>query len=274
MKAKNLVMTALALVLAMPAHAQTVDELIEKNIKAKGGMEKIKAVKSVRATGTMSLGEMQAPFTMTMKRPNEMRMEFTLQGMTGIQAYDGTTAWSVMPFMGKKDPEPMAGDEAKMVAEQSEFDGPLIDYKARGNKVELVGRETVEGVEAYKLKVTRKDGEVRYIFLDPDAYLEIRMEATRKVRGTEMEVESTIGDYKDVGGVMMAHSVESGAKGMPQRQKMTIEKYEVNVEVPETAFAMPAKADSSAAGAAATTATKAASAKPATDAKPATAKKK
>ena len=256
MKAKRLVLAVLALALAAPVHAQTADELIAKNIKTKGGMDKIKAMKSIRATGKMSLGpEMEAPFVMTLKRPNEMRMEFTLQGMTGIQAYDGTNAWSVMPFMGKKDPEPMAADDAKMVQEQSDFDGPLVDYKAKGNTVELAGRETVEGVNAYKLKVTRKDGEIRYLYLDPDAYLEIASDATRNVHGTEMEIYSTIGDYKEVNGVMLAHSIESGPKGSTTKQKMTVEKYEVNVDVAATAFTMPAKSDSSAAPAAPMTAT-------------------
>lgn len=246
MKVKNLVLAVLALALASPVHAQTADELIAKNIKAKGGMDKIKAMKSLRATGRMSLGpEMEAPFVMTLKRPNEMRMEFTLQGMTGVQAYDGKSAWSVMPFMGKKDPEAMSADDTKMVAEQSDFDGPLVDYKEKGNTVELVGREQVEGVNAYKLKVTRKDGDIRYIYLDPDAYLEIKTEATRMIHGTQMDVETTIGDYKDVGGVMMAHSIESGPKGGTQRQKMTVDKYEPNIDIPETSFAMPAGAAAS-----------------------------
>jgi len=253
MKVKNLVLAVLALALATPVHAQTADELIAKNIKAKGGMDKIKAMKSLRATGRMSLGpEMEAPFVMTLKRPNEMRMEFTLQGMTGVQAYDGKNAWSVMPFMGKKDPEAMSADDTKMVAEQSDFDGPLVDYKEKGNVVELVGREQVEGVNAYKLKVTRKDGDIRYIYLDPDAYLEIKTEATRMIHGTQMDVETSIGDYKEVGGVMMAHSIESGPKGGTQRQKMTVDKYEPNIDIPETSFAMPAgsaASDSSAAAA-------------------------
>jgi len=251
MKVRTLVLAALALALASPVHAQTADELVAKNIKAKGGMDKIKAMKSLRATGRMALGpEMEAPFVMVLKRPNEMRMEFTLQGMTGIQAYDGKTAWAVMPFMGKKDPEAMTADDAKMVEEQSDFDGPLVDYKAKGNTVELAGREQVEGVNAYKLKITRKNGEIRYVYLDPDAYLEIASDATRTVRGTEMEVFSTIGDYKEVNGVMLAHSIESGPKGGTQKQKMTVDKYEVNVDVPENNFAMPAaaaKTDSTAA---------------------------
>jgi len=282
MKAKNLVLAVLALALASPVHAQTADELIAKNIKAKGGMDKIKAMKSLRATGHMALGpEMEAPFVMTLKRPNEMRMEFTLQGMTGVQAYDGKSAWAVMPFMGKKDPEAMSADDTKMVAEQSDFDGPLVDYKAKGNKVELEGREQVEGVNAYKLKVTRPDGEIRYIYLDPDAYLEIKTEATRVVRGTPMDVETTIGDYKEVAGVMMAHSIESGPKGSTQRQKMTVDKYEPNVDIPETQFAMPAGAaaapsDSSTAaqGAKPTTATVAPKPEGKGDVKPQTEKKK
>jgi outer membrane lipoprotein-sorting protein len=292
-----LVLAVLALALASPVHAQKdapkadapkadakadapkVDELIAKNLKAKGGMDKIKAMKSLRATGHMSLGpEMEAPFVMVLKRPNEMRMEFTLQGMTGVQAYDGKNAWAVMPFMGKKDPEPMSADDAKMVEEQSDFDGPLVDYKAKGNTIELAGRETVEGVNAYKLKVTRKSGEIRYIYLDPDAYLEIASDATRNVRGTEMEIYSTIGDYKDVNGVMLAHSIESGQKGSTMKQKMTVDKYEVNVDVAETSFTMPAKADSSAAAAASAAGATSASTPPAPqgkgDVKPATEKKK
>lgn len=274
MKVRRLVLAALALALAGPVYAQTADELIAKNIKAKGGMDKIKAVKSLRATGRMSLSpEMEAPFVMILKRPNEMRMEFTLQGMTGVQAYDGKTAWAVMPFLGKKDPEAMAPDDAKMVEEQSDFDGPLVDYKAKGNTVELVGREQVEGVNAYKLKVTRKDGEIRYIYLDPDAYLEIATDATRKVRGTDMEIYSTIGDYKEVSGVMLAHSIESGPKSGTQKQKMTVDKYEVNVDVPENNFAMPAAAAKPDSSAAAPAAAAAAQAKPAS-ATPAPEKKK
>lgn len=251
MKVRTLVLAALALALASPVHAQTADELIAKNIKAKGGMDKIKAMKSLRATGRMALSpEMEAPFVMVLKRPNEMRMEFTIQGMTGVQAYDGKTAWAVMPFMGKKDPEAMAAEDAKMVEEQSDFDGPLVDYKVKGNVVELAGREQVEGVNAYKLKITRKDGTIRYLYLDPDAYLEIASDATRTVRGTEMEIYSTIGDYKDVNGVMLAHSIESGPKGSTMKQKMTVDKYEVNVDVAENSFVMPAapaKTDSTAA---------------------------
>jgi hypothetical protein len=166
-------------------------------------------------------------------------MEFTFQGMTGVQAYDGKKAWMSMPFMGKKDPEAMPPEEAKSVAEQADFDGPLMDYKEKGNTVELVGKEQVEGADAYKLKVTLKSGDVRYYFLDAETFLDIKVEAKRMIRGTEVEGESYIGDYKDVGGMMVAHSIENGAKGSPQRQKIVIEKIEVNPAVSDSLFAMP-----------------------------------
>jgi outer membrane lipoprotein-sorting protein len=247
MSLRPLVVLAATLLLAGSATAETVDELIEKNAKAKGGMEKIKSVQTMRMTGKMIMGQgMEAPFTMTAKRPKNTRVEFTFQGMTGIQAYDGKTAWMVMPFMGKKDPEAMPSEETKNMEEQADFDGPLIDYKAKGHTVELLGKESVEGSDAFKLKVTLKNGEVRTIYLDAETFLEVKAEAKRMVRGTEIEGESLFGDYKEVDGMMVAHVMESGAKGSPQRQKMVFEKVEFNVPLADSLFVMPvvARADS------------------------------
>jgi outer membrane lipoprotein-sorting protein len=235
-------LTALA-TLAPAASAQTVDDIIAKHVAARGGLEKLKAVKTMRMTGTMAVGPgIEAPFTLETKRPNLMRVEFTLQGQTGVQAFDGKTAWMVMPFMGKKDPEAMPAEETKTIEEQADFDGPLVDYAAKGHTVELVGKETVEGAEAYKLKVTLKNGDVRYIYIDTEYHLEIRAEGTRTMRGTPIDFESSTGDYKEVDGMMFPHAIESGAKGMPQRQKMTIAKIELNPAIDDARFAMPAPA--------------------------------
>ena len=244
---------ALLAPLAPTASAQTVDELIAKNIVAKGGLEKIKAVKSMRATGKMIGGPgMEFPFVMINKRPKSTRLEFTFQGMTGMQVYDGKTAWMSMPFMGKKEPEVMPPDDSKMIEEQADFDGPLMDYKEKGHTVELAGKEQVEGADAYKIKVTLKGGDVRTIYLDAETYLEIKVEAKRTIRGSEVEGESLLSDYKEVGGMMMAHVMESGAKGSPQRQKLVIDKIELNVDAADNLFAMPATAaDSTKAAAAA-----------------------
>jgi outer membrane lipoprotein-sorting protein len=235
-------MGIVAACLALPASAQTLDEVIAKSIQARGGLEKIHSVQSARMTGVMTLepGPMEASFVLELKRPNKMRVDFTFQGMTGVQAFDGTTGWMLMPFMGKTDPEPMPAEQARDAAEDADLDGPLVDYKAKGNTVELLGKEKVEGTDAYKLKVTLKGGAVRTIFIDAATFLEIRNEGRRNVQGMEMDTESTIGDYKEVGGVMLPHSLDQGAKGMPMRQKMTLTKIELNVPIDDSRFTMPA----------------------------------
>jgi len=227
-------------VLALPVSAQTVDEVISKHIQARGGLDKIKAVKTIRYTGKMTVGPgIEAPVVMEEKRPNSLRLEFTVQGLTGIQAYDGKTGWMLMPFGGKKDPEPMGEDDLKEAAEQADIDGPLVDYKEKGNQVELVGKEPVAGTDTYKLKVTLKSGGVRTIYLDIDSYLPIKEESKRIIRGTEREFEADIGDYKEVDGLMIAHSIENSAKGSSQKQKITIEKVEINPPLDDARFKMP-----------------------------------
>jgi outer membrane lipoprotein-sorting protein len=228
--------------LAVTAAAQnlTLDQILAKNLQARGGMEKLKAAKTMRITAKMTVGPgIEAPVVIEQKRPNSMRFEITIQGLTAIQAYDGKTGWSIMPFQGKKDPEPMGEDALKEMAEQADFDGPLVDYQQKGHKVELVGREPVEGADAYKLKVTLKDGGVRYIYLDADSFLEMKSESKRTICGTEVEGEASIGDYKEVEGLMIPHSVEGGVKGSPQKQKMTIEKVEINPPIDDARFKMP-----------------------------------
>jgi len=238
---KTVACFALAALVASPAFAQTVDELIAKNIQARGGMEKLKAVKTARTTGKMVMGQgIEAPFVMMEKRPKQTRMEFTFQGMTGVQAFDGKNGWGIMPFMGKKEPEAVPAEENKMMDEQADMDGPLVDYKDKGHKVELLGKEQVEGADAYKLKLTLKSGETRTIYLDADSYLEVKMEGKRKMRGQEVDGETTYGDYKEEAGLMMAHSLESGVKGSPQKQKLVFEKIEINPDLPDSLFAMPA----------------------------------
>lgn len=231
---------SLAAALAAPASAQTVDEIIAKNVQARGGMDKLKAVQTMKIAGKMTMGPgMEAPFNLEMKRPKNLRMEFVFQGLTGIQAYDGTTGWAVMPFGGRKDPQPMAPEDVKEAYEQADIDGPLVDYKTKGHQVELMGKEKIEGTDAYKLKVTLKNGETRYVYLDAEEFLEIKTEARRMVRGTEREVESIFGDYKEVSGVMIPHSIDSGAKGGQERQKITAEKVEINAAIDDGRFKMP-----------------------------------
>jgi len=223
------------------ASAQTVDELIAKNNKARGGIEKLKAVKTIKITGKFFMQGMEAPAVMMFKRPRMVRSEFTLQGMTAVQAYDGTTAWMIMPFMGKTDPEKMTAEDAKDIEEQSDIDGPLVDYKEKGHKVELTGKEDMEGTPVYKIKVTLKGGDIRYIFLDGEHFLEVKGTAKRKTQGTEIEIDTYYSDFKAINGVMVPHAIESKVKDQIVSQ-VTLSKIEMNVEFPDSLFKMPAKA--------------------------------
>jgi hypothetical protein len=232
----------LAVLVAMPAAAQTADDIIGKNIDAKGGLAKQKAVQSVRMTGRMIVGPgIEAPIVLEMKRPKSMRIDIAIQGMTISQAYDGTTGWMLNPLSGRTDPEPLPSEMMKTMEEQADMDGPLIDYKAKGHTVELQGKEKIEGTECYKLKVTLKNGDIRTFFIDAESYLELKVESRTMVRGTEQLGDTIVGDWKDVGGILMAHSVDSGQPGAPMRQKMTIEKIELNVPLDGARFTMPVK---------------------------------
>jgi hypothetical protein len=222
--------------------SQTADELVNKNIEAKGGIDKIKAVKTVRMMGKAVFpGGFVAAAGEENMRPNLLRETFSLQGMTAVQAYDGTTGWQIQPFGGKKEPQLMGEDDVRDLIIDSDIDGPLVDYQAKGNKVEYMGHDIVDGDDALRLKVTLKDGDIVYYFLDPDTYLEIRKETQEFIRGSVKENASEMGAYKPVAGVMYPYSISSGPKNDPTSwQTITIDKIEVNVPLDNADFAVPA----------------------------------
>jgi outer membrane lipoprotein-sorting protein len=237
---RSLAVFALLAAVTVPASAQTVDEVIAKSLAAQGGLEKLKAVESVRMTGRMLIGPgMEAPIVLEMKRPKSMRIDIAIQGMTIIQAYDGTTGWMLNPMSGRTTAEPLPSEMTKMVEEQADMDGPLMDYKAKGHTAELLGKETAEGTECFKIKLTLKGGDVTVFYLDAESYLGVKQETKRSIRGSDVEGETIVGDWKEVGGVMYPHSIDAGQKDSPTRQKMTIEKIEVNVPLDDARFVMP-----------------------------------
>jgi hypothetical protein len=226
---------------AMPLAAQTADDIIAKYVKTVGGMEKIQAVKTLRRTGKFTGGGgFEAAVLQENKRPNLVREEFSLQGLTGVNAYDGKTGWKIEPWQGKKDPEALSEEETKQILEDSDFDEPLVNYQQKGNKVEFVGLEQVEGTDAYKLKVTLASGDVRYYYMDTDYYVPIKVEMKRMIRGAEQEFEESRGDYKEVAGWYLPYAIEAGLKGSTDRQKITIEKIEATVAIDDRRFAKPA----------------------------------
>ena len=222
----------------------TVDALVTKNIEAKGGATALAAMKSVRVTGKLLVneGKIQLTYLQTRKRPGEVRTESTLQGMTLIQAYDGKEGWKVSPFQGRKDPEKMTSDDCKSLIEDAEIGGPLVDWREQGSTVTYLGTEDVDGTLAHKLKVVRKNGDVNFVFLDPDYFLEIRILSQRVEQGAQIEVETDLGDYEKIGGVFIPFSIESGPKNSPDKQKIVLDKAEANVPVDDATFRLPATA--------------------------------
>ena len=223
------------------SYSQTADELIAKNIQARGGMEKMKAIKTMRITGKFEGG---GGFTASVgqenQRPNLLRETFMLQGMTAVQAYDGSAGWQIQPFGGKKDPELMGEDDVRDLLLDADFDGPLVDYKEKGSTVEYMGHDVVDGDDALRLKVTLKNGDIIYDYLDPDTFIEIRREIQQFIRGSVRDRVVGLGSYKPVAGVMYPFSISQGPKNHPDEQTTTIQKMEANVTIDPADFNLPA----------------------------------
>jgi hypothetical protein len=228
-------------VFAQDKSQPTADELVAKNIEAKGGESALHDLQSLRLKGKLLVqqGQIELAYLQTKKRPEEVRTEASLQGMTQIQAYDGKEGWRVSPFFGRKDPERMSADDVKALVEDTEIDGALIDWKEKGSTVEYLGTEDVDGTPAHKLKVVRKNGDVSFVYLDPDHFLEIRIVTGRMRHGAYEEVETDLGDYEKAGGVFVPTSIESGRKGAQDKQMIVIDKVEANVPVDDTIFHFP-----------------------------------
>jgi hypothetical protein len=193
-------MLAFAAIALLPLNvpAQSVDEVIANNVKARGGLEKIKAVRSVRTTSKLSQGSFRAAYVQENKRPDRVREEAIIQGLAQVQAYDGKVGWQISPFSGRKDPELMSQDDTKTLVIDADIDGALVDYKQKGHKAELVGHDSVEGTDCYKVKLSLKNGDVRYYFLDSDSFLELKIENQSNIRGTVQYTETYFGDYEQV----------------------------------------------------------------------------
>jgi photosystem II stability/assembly factor-like uncharacterized protein len=229
---------------AVSAGAQTADEVIAKYIARSGGMERIQAARTLRRLGKYTGGGgFEARVIEENKRPNRVRQEFLFQGMVGVNAYDGSTGWKIEPWQGKKDVESLSEEELKSIIADADFDGPLVNYKAKGNKVEYLGTEPIEGTDAHKLSVTlASTGEVRIYYMDTDYFVPIRIDTKRMVRGAEREYETSFGDYKSVDGWYLPFAVETGVKGSPFRQTINYETIEANVALPNARFSKPGAA--------------------------------
>ncbi len=223
------------------ASAQTAEELITKNLQAMGGLEKINAIKTLRMTGHMQQDDFTAEVAEEGKAPDLIRERFTLQGMTQVQAYNGSLGWQISPFEGRRDPERLGEDDTRDLIEDALLYDPLVDYQAKGSTVEYLGMSSVDGDDAYKLKVTLKNGDILDYYLDPDTFMGIRIERHQFVRGNVKETVENLGSYKQVAGVYFPYSIETGPKNRPSAAaRISLEKVEANLDLPDATFNMPA----------------------------------
>jgi len=229
------------------ANAQTADDLIAKNLAARGGADKLAAIHVIVTKGELRFpGDFKLAYKETRERLDPanyaVRVDAALQGLTLVQAYDGKDGWRINPFEGRKDAEHMGADETRELADEGSIDGALLAAHVKGSQVDYLGREDIDGTEAYKLRVTQTDGTVFTYYLDPDAYLEIRILERRTIRGAEKETETDLGDYEQVSGVYFPFSLASGPKDSADsdKQVITISSAEANTQIAPTLFAMPA----------------------------------
>jgi hypothetical protein len=227
---------------AHAAFAVTADELALKNVQAKGGLDKLHAIQAWRLSGRMRVQSdtLELGVVTFVKQPSSIRYEASLQGLTQVQAYDGTQAWQINPFQGRKDPEKLSADDAKSLGEDAaDFTGVLVDYQAKSYKLDYLGTEDIDGTDAYKVRVTRPNGDVTLVYLDPDHFLEIRVLNRRIEHGVPVETVTDYGDYEQVNGVYLPFALETGLKGSSERQKVQFEKAEANPANAPTLFQFP-----------------------------------
>jgi len=234
--------------LVASAQAQTADDLIAKNLAARGGADRLAAIHTIVSRGELRFpGDFKLTYSETRSRVGgkpadcAVRIEAALEGLALIQAYDGTSGWRVNPFEGRKDAEHMGADETRELADEASIDGALLAARTRGSQVDYLGREDIDGTDAYKLRVTQTDGTVFTYYLDPDAYLEIKVLERRSIRGAEKETETDYGDYERVAGVYFPFAISSGPKDSTDKEVITIDSAEANVAVAPDMFAMPAQ---------------------------------
>ncbi len=231
------VATALLLVGVMSAQAQGVDEILAKHFETIG-QSKLSNVQTMQTEGKIVVQGMEIPFNQKYKREGKFYMESSFQGMKMVQAFNGETGWQINPMLGSE-PQDLSGMELKSALENSDIDGPLHNYAAKGHKVELLGKDTFEGADVFKIKLTKYDGTEATYFMDADNYVLLKTEVTMVVEGNTVTSSAIMGNYKEVDGVMMAHSITTSAMG--QSMNLILDKVEFGVEVDDSLFTKPGK---------------------------------
>jgi outer membrane lipoprotein-sorting protein len=249
---------------ASTAAGLSAAEIVDKNVAARGGLQAWRSLQTLSMTGKMDAGgnarptlpvpgvkpaagvparpkaQVQLPFVMQLKRPRKVRVELQFQGQTAVQVYDGTHGWKVRPFLNRHEVEPYSAEEMKAAGMQADLDGPLVDYAAKGTRVELEGNEKVEDRDTYRLKLTMKDGDVQHVWVDKVTFLETKIEGVpRRLDGKYHPVATYFRDYRSVDGLKVPYVLETVVQGVPQKEKIEIEKVAVNPKLEDSLFAKP-----------------------------------
>lgn len=219
--------------------AQNVDDLVAKNVQAKGGADKVQAVQSLKQTGHLNVQGMTGTVTVYGKRPNLVRQEIVMGGQTVINAFDGTTAWSINPFSGSSAPVAVTGPQADDIKMQADFDSPLINYKAKGYQLEFVGEETIAGRKVNHLKLTSADKRTQQqIYLDAETSLETKIVGS----GAMGPVENELSDYRDVMGLKLPFLMKMVSGGNVIGQ-IAVDSVVLNPKIDDSIFKMPKSTD-------------------------------
>jgi outer membrane lipoprotein-sorting protein len=218
-----------------------VDEIIASHLAALGGEERIQALQSIRHTGTATAsGGRVARVVREVKRPGLFRLEFSSQGTTSVFANDGETGWQVAPLQGVFEPQSVAPEtDAAAGVDQRDIEGPLVDWREKGHMVELVGRETLPSGEAFKLKLTLAGGAIRHDYIDVASRQVVRSDVIRIIQGRPVELQNTFSDFREVGGIVFPHLIETRAEGRPEVIRIEVEMIELDPDLDDARFRLP-----------------------------------
>jgi outer membrane lipoprotein-sorting protein len=233
---------AFALCTAAPGslQAQSVDEMIARNLAARGGADRLRALQTQRLVGRISFGSDPAmPLVVEIKRPGRMRREIVVEQQTIVRVTDGHAGWALNPLAGDSVPRPLTADELSNMAGGADLEGPLLDYINKGNLIELIGKQTVEGKAAWKLKVTLPGGETRYHYLDLESWLDVKWEGSARNGGRPQILETYFRDYRPVNGVMIPWHIDSNTPGTAHSQKIVFDSVAVDQPIDDARFAVP-----------------------------------
>ena len=218
-----------------------VDEIVNSAIDARGGIENIKALQAIRLTGTATAsGGRIAKVVQEIKRPGFYRLEFSSQGTKAVFAHDGEIGWHVAPMQGVFEPQHITPEnDSEAGIDERDIEGPLVNWREKGHTVELVGRESLPGGEADKLKVTLADGRVRYDYVDAASHQLVRSDKTEMIAGRELVMEESFSDFREVDGLFFPHHIETHVINRPETITITVETVELNPEIDDARFRFP-----------------------------------